>query len=71
MFSIAVRSMSGMQQLAVDISLAALLGKDVYSFGELLQHPIVRALQHAADVQMCECMTSTDTLQCAAVHLHT
>ena len=30
------------QALAVDISLAALLGKDVYSFGELLLHPIVR-----------------------------
>lgn len=27
--------------LAVDISLAALLGEDVYNFGELLLHPIV------------------------------
>ena len=27
--------------LAVDVSLAALLGKDVYAFGELLLHPIV------------------------------
>lgn len=27
--------------LAVDISLAALLGDDVYNFGELLLHPIV------------------------------
>ena len=32
------------QALAVDISLAALLGKDVYSFGELLIHPIVSPL---------------------------
>ncbi len=30
-----------MQSLAVDISLAALLGDKVYSFGELLLHPIV------------------------------
>ncbi len=27
--------------MAVDISLAALLGEDVYNFGELLLHPIV------------------------------
>ena len=32
------------QALAVDISLAALLGDSVYNFGELLLHPIVRAL---------------------------
>jgi 26S proteasome regulatory subunit N9 len=30
--------------LAVDISLAALLGKGVYNFGELLLHPIVKVL---------------------------
>ena len=29
------------QSLAVDISLAGLLGEDVYNFGELLLHPIV------------------------------
>ena len=33
-----------MQSLAVDISLAALLGDKVYSFGELLLHPIVSVL---------------------------
>lgn len=32
------------QSLAVDISLAALLGDKVYSFGELLLHPIVSLL---------------------------
>jgi hypothetical protein len=31
--------------LAIDVSLAALLGEDVYSFGELLLHPIVNALK--------------------------
>lgn len=31
-------------RLAVDISLAALLGEHVYSFGQLLQHPIVAVL---------------------------
>ena len=30
-----------MQDLAVDLSLAALLGENVYNFGELLAHPIV------------------------------
>ncbi|KAL6782861.1 RPN9 [Auxenochlorella protothecoides x Auxenochlorella symbiontica] len=34
--------------LAVDVSLAALLGKTVYSFGELLLHPIVEVLQNSA-----------------------
>jgi hypothetical protein len=32
----------GVQALAVDLSLAALLGEDIYSFGELLSHPVVR-----------------------------
>eukprot|EP00955_Chlamydomonas_euryale_P029148 307073-Chlamydomonas_euryale.AAC.5 len=31
-------------RLAVDVSLAALLGEGVYSFGQLLQHPIACAL---------------------------
>lgn len=31
-------------RLAVDVSLAALLGEHLYSFGQLLQHPIVNAL---------------------------
>lgn len=30
-----------MQALAVDISLAGLLGENIYNFGELLLHPIV------------------------------
>lgn len=33
-----------LQALAVDISLAALLGENIYNFGELLQHPIVSTL---------------------------
>ena len=32
--------------LAVDVSLAALLGEDVYNFGELLLHPIVSLFMH-------------------------
>ena len=32
------------QPLAVDISLAALLGENIYNFGELLLHPIVSPL---------------------------
>jgi len=31
-------------RLAVDISLAALLGDSIYSFGQLLLHPIVHVL---------------------------
>ena len=37
-------SLIAVQSLAVDISLAALLGDKVYSFGELLLHPIVSIL---------------------------
>ena len=37
--------------MAVDISLAALLGEDVYSFGELLLHPIVSGL-HAPPLRV-------------------
>lgn len=31
-----------MQDLAFDLSLAALLGDNIYNFGELLAHPIVK-----------------------------
>lgn len=35
----------------MDISLAALLGENIYNFGELLQHPIVSKLScHACTV---------------------
>lgn len=40
-FGVILTAWLGDQALAVDISLAALLGENVYSFGELLQHPIV------------------------------
>ena len=33
-------------RMAVDVSLAALLGENVYSFGQLLQHPIAAALDN-------------------------
>lgn len=33
------------EAVAVDVSLAALLGEDVYNFGELLMHPIVETLR--------------------------
>jgi hypothetical protein len=32
------------QDLAFDLSLAALLGDNIYNFGELLAHPIVNSL---------------------------
>jgi 26S proteasome regulatory subunit N9 len=32
------------QSLAFDLSLAALLGENIYNFGELLAHPIIRSL---------------------------
>ena len=41
------------QSLAVDISLAALLGDNIYNFGELLLHPIVRLSACA-----CSCLIS-------------
>jgi len=34
-----------LQELAVDLSLAALLGEKVYNFGELLGHPVLAAVQ--------------------------
>jgi 26S proteasome regulatory subunit N9 len=33
------------QELAVDLSLAALLGENIYNFGELLGHPVLGALR--------------------------
>ncbi|GFR40383.1 hypothetical protein Agub_g933 [Astrephomene gubernaculifera] len=33
-------------RLAVDVSLAALLGEHIYSFGQLLQHPIITSLDN-------------------------
>ena len=42
-----------MQSLAVDVSLAALLGDKVYSFGELLLHPIVRPLLYSCPHVLC------------------
>lgn len=33
------------QELAVDLSLAALLGEAVYNFGELLAHPVMESLK--------------------------
>lgn len=41
LFITGAAALSSVQSLAVDISLAALLGEDVYNFGELLLHPIV------------------------------
>lgn len=38
--------MAPMQALGVDIALAALLGANVYGFGELLLHPIVSLPLH-------------------------
>ncbi|EFN57715.1 hypothetical protein CHLNCDRAFT_21334 [Chlorella variabilis] len=49
------------QALAVDISLAALLGEDVYNFGELLLHPIINALKEGGFgwlLEMLECFNS-------------
>ncbi|PSC67973.1 26S proteasome non-ATPase regulatory subunit 13-like protein B, partial [Micractinium conductrix] len=51
------------QALAVDISLAALLGEDVYNFGELLLHPIIGALKEGGFGwlhEMLECFNSGD-----------
>ena len=36
------------QELAVDLSLAALLGENIYNFGELLGHPVLAALHGSA-----------------------
>ena len=36
------------EAVAVDVSLAALLGEDVYSFGELVVHPIMENLRSSA-----------------------
>lgn len=49
--------------MAVDVSLAALLGEDVYSFGELLLHPIITVLQGSPYEwlrEMLECFNAGD-----------
>jgi 26S proteasome regulatory subunit N9 len=49
--------------LAVDVSLAALLGEDVYSFGELLLHPILDALRdgpHQWLLELLQCFSAGD-----------
>ena len=53
------------QSLAVDISLAALLGDNIYNFGELLLHPIVRSYPPPASSGLCylsdvQCAKGTD-----------
>lgn len=50
--------------MAVDVSLAALLGKDVYNFGELMLHPIVKYLEENPSYswlsEMLECFHNGD-----------
>lgn len=49
--------------LAVDVSLAALLGEDIYNFGDLMLHPIVRELEATSHVwlaEMLDCFHSGD-----------
>lgn len=50
--------------LAVDISLAALLGDNIYNFGELLQHPMIEVLDTFKDYrwlkEMLECFHNGD-----------
>mmetsp|Transcript_17557 Transcript_17557/g.30125 ORF Transcript_17557/g.30125 Transcript_17557/m.30125 type:complete len:387 (-) Transcript_17557:300-1460(-) len=45
-------------RLAVDVSLAALLGEHVYSFGQLLQHPIIKVLDDSAYAWLHEVLTA-------------
>merc|ERR1719482_327068 len=42
-------SAAEVRALGVDLCLAALLGEDVYSFGELLEHPIVKTVESTED----------------------
>ena len=58
------------QSLAVDISLAALLGENVYNFGELLLHPIVRtAAPYPFTRRRASCVaaTSASALSCTCL----
>lgn len=48
----------------MDISLAALLGENIYNFGELLQHPIVST---SCRVMHAYCITAKPCLYC---HMH-
>ena len=52
------------EAVAVDVSLAALLGDDVYNFGELLVHPVVGMLRQSAShawlYDMLECFHQGD-----------
>ncbi|KAL0020349.1 hypothetical protein WJX79_001253 [Trebouxia sp. C0005] len=53
--------------LAVDISLAALLGENIYNFGELLLHPIIEVLDTSKDYrwlkEMLECFHAENVHQ--------
>ncbi|MEW5298902.1 MAG: hypothetical protein WDW38_004824 [Sanguina aurantia] len=46
------------ERLAVDISLAALLGEGVFSFGQLLQHPIITVLSRGPHMWLGELLTA-------------
>jgi 26S proteasome regulatory subunit N9 len=51
------------EQLAFDMGLAALLGEDIYSFGELLSHPILESLRRSSGawlVDLLECFHAGD-----------
>lgn len=48
----------------MDVSLAALLGEDVYNFGELLLHPIVSRLLAAAAELRRNCEMARIHLSC-------
>lgn len=51
-FSAHTRIQSEQSSLARDVALSALVGENIYNFGELIQHPIIKILSDGAGTEL-------------------
>jgi 26S proteasome regulatory subunit N9 len=59
-------SAEAQQRLAGDLALAILVGDHVYNFGEVLQHPVLQALQGTAQAWLLDMLSACNTGNIAA-----